>query len=128
MNIKWNEWDVAEKTIFVSSCIAVVSIIMPWADIGIATKNGFSTGGFLLLGCFAYPLLKVLKEEKIDNRIGMLSSVLAIVLSIWGALSSTIEFMGKTVNTSGSGLILFIIASFILAFGTYKIQKTENSN
>ena len=125
MKIKWNE---AEKTIFVASCIAVVSIFMPWADIGFATSSGLSQGGFLLLGCFAYPLLRVLKEEKIDNKIGMISSILAIVLSIGFALSKTVEFMGETINASGSGLILFIIASFILTFGVYKTKKIENSN
>ena len=61
----WSEWNFGGKVIFVSASIALVSMLMKWVDVGIASANGFSTGAFALLAFFAYPVWKLLKQKPI---------------------------------------------------------------
>jgi hypothetical protein len=132
MNINWNEWDQGGKIIFASSCLAIVSMIMPWVDIGIASSNGFSQGGFLLLGFYIYPNLKLLNDQKLNKKTGMILGIISVVLSLAWTVSNTRDFMGNTINVSGLGLELFVASSIALTIGIMKtssvIVLSKNSN
>ena len=61
MSINWNEWNIGGKLIFVSSIVALFSFLLPWIDIGLASRNGFSVFGFVLIICYVYPVLFLLQ-------------------------------------------------------------------
>ena len=123
MEFNWKKWSVGQKIIFVSSAIAVASLLLPWADIGLISVNGFAQQGYLLLVFFVYPLYQILKSNPIKPLYGYISSGLAVVCSISFALSKTVEVFETSVNLSGSGLVLFIICSITLVIGVYMARE-----
>ena len=119
MEFNWKNWSTGQRLIFSSSVVAVLSLLLPWADMGLLSVNGFAQQGYLLLIFFIYPLYKLLKSTPIKPLYGFLSSGLAVISSISFALSKTVEVFDTTVNLSGSGLVLFIICSIALVIGVY---------
>ncbi|MDC3084566.1 hypothetical protein OA439_01650 [Gammaproteobacteria bacterium] len=119
MEFNWKNWSTGQRLIFASSVVAVLSLLLPWADMGLLSVNGFAQQGYLLLIFFIYPLYKLLKSTPIKPLYGFLSSGLAVISSISFALSKTVEVFDTTVNLSGSGLVLFIICSIVLVIGVY---------
>ena len=49
MDFNWKNWSNGQKLIFVSSAVAVASLLLPWADMGLISVNGFAQQGYLLL-------------------------------------------------------------------------------
>lgn len=119
MEFNWKNWSTGQRLIFASSVVAVLSLLLPWANIGFISVNGFAQQGYLLLIFFIYPLYKLLKSNPIKPLYGFISSGLAVISSISFALSKTVEVFDTTVNLSGSGLVLFIICSIALFVGVY---------
>ena len=119
MEFSWKNWSTGQRLIFASSAVAVLSLLLPWADMGLLSVNGFAQQGYLLLIFFIYPLYKLLKSTPIKPLYGFISSGLAVISSISFALSKTVEVFDTTVNLSGSGLVLFIICSIVLVIGVY---------
>ena len=119
MEFNWKNWSTGQRLIFASSVVAVLSLLLPWADMGLLSVNGFAQQGYLLLIFFIYPLYKLLKSTPIKPLYGFISSGLAVISSISFALSKTVEVFDTTVNLSGSGLVLFIICSIVLVIGVY---------
>ena len=123
MEFNWKNWSVGQKLIFVSSAVAVASLLLPWADMGLISVNGFAQQGYLLLVFFIYPLYQILKSNPIKPVYGFVSSGLAVICSISFALSKTVEVFDTSVNLSGSGLVLFIICSITLVVGVYMARE-----
>ena len=119
MEFNWKNLAIGQKIIFVSSVVAVLSLLLPWADMGLISVNGFAQQGYLLLVFFIYPLYQLLKSNPIKSSYGLISSGLAVISSIAFALSKTVEVFDTSVNLSGSGLVLFIICSVALLIGVY---------
>ena len=119
MEFNWKNWSTGQRLIFASSAVAVLSLLLPWADMGLISVNGFAQQGYLLLIFFIYPFYKLLKSTAIKPLYGFISSGLAVISSISFALSKTVEVFDTTVNLSGSGLVLFIICSIALFVGVY---------
>ena len=119
MEFNWKNWSTGQRLIFASSVVAVLSLLLPWADMGLISVNGFAQQGYLLLIFFIYPIYKLLKSKPIKPLYGFISSGLAVISSISFALSKTVEVFDTTVNLSGSGLVLFIICSIVLVIGVY---------
>ena len=119
MEFNWKNWSTGQRLIFASSAVAILSLLLPWADMGLISVNGFAQQGYLLLIFFIYPLYKLLKSTPIKPLYGFISSGLAVISSISFALSKTVEVFDTTVNLSGSGLVLFILCSIALVIGVY---------
>ena len=124
MEFNWKNWSTGQRLIFASSAVAILSLLLPWADMGLISVNGFAQQGYLLLIFFIYPLYRLLKSTPIKPLYGFISSGLAVISSISFALSKTVEVFDTTVNLSGSGLVLFIICSIALVIGVY-ISKDQ---
>lgn len=121
----WANWSVSEKTIIVSACAALISLFMPWVDLGIASRNGFSMlWGLPMMGAFAYPVHKVLSEGLINQKIAYsLAGASSVFCVIW-MFNNQMEIFGKSVNVSGSGLFLFFVCLLALTWGLWK-HKTS---
>lgn len=126
MQIRWKEWNIGGKIIFVSACVALLSFLFAWVDIGMASQNGISQGTFLLGALFIYPVLKLLKNQKIERKWGLTCGVISIILTLIYISSKSITMFGKSVNASGSGAILFLLASIALVYGVIKYNIIES--
>ena len=130
MNIKvdWKEWNLGEKVIFASACAAVLSLFMPWVDMGIASRNGFGMfWGIILLLAFAYPLKYIMSKEVFNQNLALgLAGISSGVCLLW-MFSNDVTFFGKTVNATGSGMILFFLCTLSLGFGIWKHKKVKET-
>lgn len=127
MEINFGKWNVGAKIIFIAACVAVLSLFMTWADIGIARVNGFQAHGYLFLILYIYPLIKVLKNSEMKKLLGIISSVLAVVVSLGYILSNTVEIMESTGNISSTGAYLFLVTAVALVFGVIKYESYEEN-
>jgi len=48
MKFDWKNWNLGGKVIFVAACVATVSMLMKWVDVGIASQSGLSQGAFFV--------------------------------------------------------------------------------
>ena len=124
MKIDWNNWDAGGKIIFVSSCVAALSLLLPWVDIGLVSRNGISQGAAFLVFFYAYPLINLLRSQSINKWLGTSLGVLSVLITISYISSKTLKLFGDAANVSGIGSHLFLIASITLIIGIAKYQKT----
>ena len=122
MQFAWQKWNLGGKLIFVAACVATVSMFMKWIDVGFASRSGWSYGAFLFLGFWIYPVLMLLKNKEINRIGGLVCSIGSAVVTLLFILSQSEEFFGKTVNVTGTGAYIFLLASIALLVGVIKYE------
>ncbi|MBO9600228.1 MAG: hypothetical protein J7559_20725 [Cohnella sp.] len=120
MNFNFSAWNLGGKTIFVSTCLAVLSQFFTWVDIGFYSENGFSQDGYLFLICFLYPIIRLLQGKSINKLGGYVSAIAGVVCGIAYINWKSAELFGVSINAAGSGPYVFIVASALLGLGVYK--------
>lgn len=121
----WGEWDLGGKFIFVSACVACVSMLMKWVDLGIISSSGFSQGAFLGLGVFVYPVWKLLKQQPIKFYVGIGCAIGGMLIAISFMSKKTVSFGDRSAFLFGAGPVFFLLACGALAFGVYKYRRTN---
>lgn len=121
----WAEWNLGGKVIFVSACVALVSMLMKWVDVGIASANGFSQGTFMFLGFFVYPVWKLLKQKPINLYGGIGCAAGGMLFTAVYMSEKTVSFGQRSASLFGAGAVFFFLACGALAFGVYKYQQAR---
>lgn len=130
MKFDWENWNFGGRVVFVAGCVAVISMLMDWVDVGIASQSGLSQGAFWLLGLWVYPLLRLFKNRPINRLWGLACATASIVITIIYISSKSVELFDETVNAAATGAWLFLLASVALSIGILKYQPVstkENS-
>ena len=122
IKLDWINWNVGGKTIFAAACAAIFSMLLKWVSVGPLSQNGLSQGAVLLLGLWVYPVLMLLKNKPINQIAGLACSILSVLFTLGFITSKSVEMFGKTVNASGSGAWLFLLASIALIIGVLKYE------
>jgi hypothetical protein len=122
MKFDWKNWNVGGKVIFVAGCVATVSMLMKWVDVGIASQTGLSQGAFWVLGLWVYPAIMLFKNKSIHRVWGLACSIASIALTLVYISSKSIKLFGKTLNVAGTGAYLFLFASIALIVGVVKYK------
>ena len=124
MGFNWKDWNLGGRIIFCSGCVAIISLLMKWVDLGVFSQNGFAQQGYFLLPCWIYPLFVLLKGKKMNVFGGIIPSVIAIIIMIAFISSKGIneEIFGDVVNVNvaAAGAWLFLFASVALLIGVLK--------
>ena len=110
------------KTIFVATCVSLITMFMTWADAGIISQSGFSQLAFLFLVFWVYPITVLAKNRVMSRTLGVISAVASIGLTIAYIYSKNVDVLDHTVNPAGSGAWLFFFASFALLVGVLKYK------
>lgn len=121
----WAEWNLGGRVIFVSACVAIVSMLMKWVDIGIASANGFSQGTFLLLGVFIYPSWKLLKRKPINLYAGIGSAATGALFAMIYMSEKVISFGDRTAFLFGPGAVFFFLACVGLGYGIFRYDSSR---
>ena len=102
----WNNSELPDKLIVGSTLIALLSLFTPWVNIGIVSLNGFQQQGYILIPLFIYPVLKILKSEKMSFLPALASGVIMLLITIYFISTKSINVYGESINVSGWGLWL----------------------
>lgn len=123
--VTWAEWNLGGKVIFASACVAVVSMLMKWVDVGFASANGITQGTFLFLGFFVYPVLKLLKQKPIQMSYGIGNAAMGMLCTMYYMSQRTISLGERSASVYGAGAVIFFLCCAALAFGVYKHQQAK---
>lgn len=105
------EKTLSEKVYLGCALLAVVSLFLPWVEIGFASASGFQQQGYLLLVLFAYPVITILADKNRNKIVALVLSLLNVAFVIAFISSKSASLFGTTVNASGTGLYLMLIAT-----------------
>lgn len=111
------------KLVLGASVLAIISLFLPWVDLGFISASGFQQDGYLLLVFFIYPLYCALKDRKINKIGGFISSGLAVIVTIFFINSKSDSLFGETINAAGTGLYAFLISTIILTVAVFLDKK-----
>lgn len=115
MNFK--QLSLGKKIILITTVIALISLFLPWVELGILSASGFQQGGYLFLIAFIYPVYCVLKNTYINKVGGLVCGIVALIASITYISSKSDEIFGTAINVAGSGAYLFLISTIGLIIG-----------
>lgn len=120
---QWSKWELGARIIFISSVCAVVSMFMPWVDVGIASRNGFQQVSVFFLGFFVYPFWMLMANKPINKLAGLIVSLSAVATALAYFLSNWVDnfdrfdrFTGSS-NFTGVGCFFFMASSIALCIG-----------
>ena len=116
----WRNWNLGGKVIFVSTCAAAASMLIPWVDIGIASRNGISQGAILFLALFIYPMWGLLTNRSINLWGGIACGAGGILFSLLYIASKEVEIYGISGNAASGGSYVFLLSCVALIFGVVK--------
>ena len=117
----WNEGDFWHKIMVSAAALAIASLFMPWVDIGFATQNAFSQQTVILIAPVAYLFNKIVKGEAVSKQVSLILMAVALCGTVYYISSKNAELFGHTVNTAGSGAILFLLSTIAFSLGLYKV-------
>lgn len=115
MNFK--QLSLGKKIILITTVIALISLFLPWVELGILSASGFQQGGYLFSIAFIYPVYCVLKNTYINKVGGLVCGIVALIASIAYISSKSDEIFGTAINVAGSGAYLFLISTIGLIIG-----------
>ena len=99
MNFK--QLSLGKKIILITTVIALISLFLPWVELGILSASGFQQGGYLFLIAFIYPVYCVLKNTYINKVGGLVCGIVALIASIAYISSKSDEIFGTAINVAG---------------------------
>lgn len=120
--------DMGGKLIVAGGLLAVLSLFMPWADLGFVSASGFQQDGYLFLLPLIYPFYKAVRFQEVNKIAGYVLTGLTLVAGIGFAMSKQVDMMGTAVNGAGSGLYLFIITAALMLFGVFKYEPAHSDD
>lgn len=127
LSFEWNKWKIGGKMIFVSACMATLSLFADWAKMPFNSQTGMEQEAFLFLGFFIYPVWKLMQNGIIRRKIGIpcgLGVIALMLLWFYGANGSWEEQTGSTTGLSfGGGAYLFLLAGGLLVVGVNKYER-----
>ncbi len=126
MDFNWEGWNSGGKVIFVAGCVAIVSMLMNWVDVGFLSQSGLSQGSFLFLGLWVYPLLMLFKNQPIERVWGLTCSILSVFFTFVYISSKSANLFGNTINAAGTGAWIFLFASIALIVGVIKYSPANS--
>lgn len=116
-NMNFKQLSLGKKIILITTVIALISLFLPWVELGILSASDFQQGGYLFLIAFIYPVYCVLKNTYINKVGGLVCGIVALIASIAYISSKSDEIFGTAINVAGSGAYLFLISTIGLIIG-----------
>lgn len=123
MKFDFKAWDLGGKIIFLSLCLAVLSLFFKWVELGFVSANGFSQQGFIFLVVFLYPVIMLLKEASINKVISYGCAIVGVIACIGYISSKSVDLFGTTINAASTGPYVFLVACIALGVGTFLHAK-----
>ncbi|MCR6513982.1 MAG: hypothetical protein ACRDCB_04870 [Clostridium sp.] len=108
-----------EKIYLVGFALGIISLFLPWVNMGFISANGFQQDGYLLLIPMLYPIITLFSNKKRNNIINIILGILNIIFSIGFMMSKNVTIFGQSINPSGAGLYIMIVATIVIGVGCF---------
>ena len=120
-----------EKIILGSAGVAVISLFLPWQDLGLlGSLLGISDYAWLpfLLG-WGLPITMIFKPIQVKPAIVFGGVLLAFLWSVIYLMQARIEnpFTDESVSTASWGVLIFCLAALVLGLGVMLKNKVKNA-
>lgn len=117
------ELDLGAKIIFVSAVAAILSLFLPWIEMGIINVSGWNHRGYLFLLPFIYPVIAVVKIKGFNKMAAIICGTVAFIAAVYYIADKNYDMLGTKGNASGSGLFLFAASTIGLIVGSAKCKR-----
>lgn len=106
---KFKDLDRSGKLLIVSLTLAIISMAMPWKDLGIISRTGLETASFLWLLLTAYPAVQAASKKKINIKLAFPMQAVALLIMYGDYQNSAVDLFDQTVNAFGIGAWVFVL-------------------
>lgn len=120
LEFNFNEWNIGGKLIFISTIIAILSLLIPWIEGDAEAEIGFLQGSSVFLAMYIYPFFILAQDKKMNNAIGLISAVLAVILPGTFLYYMSRELRQPMLAIISYGMMIFLLAAIILIIGVLK--------
>jgi len=120
LEFNFSKWSIGGKLIFISTLIAILSLLLPWIGGDAEAEMGFLQGASVFLALYIYPFFILAQDKRMNRAIGVLSSILAIVLPMTFLYYMSRELRQPMSDIISYGLIIFILAGILLIIGVLR--------
>jgi len=116
-------WNAGGKLIFISTLIAILSLLLPWIGGDAETEIGFMQGGSIFLAFYIYPFFILAQDKSMNKIAGVISAGLALVMPGILLYYVSRDMMVRIPDIIELGFVLFMIAGIVLLIGVAKYEK-----
>ena len=127
VHMNWAQMNKGARIFSVALGIAILTMLMSWVDVGIATRNGLEQQGFIFLLPWIYPALKIFKNEEQKKGLSVILLFISLAGVIWYIMSKNVEMFGTTKNVSATGSHLFAVSCLVALSGITQYKPYESS-
>ena len=109
------------RTILVAGAFAVLSLFLPWGDVLLYEKSGFSLGAGGLLLAWTYPLAAAYWSWRVVPSVAKgfaLMSLLAGLMTMAKASHTKVLFF--TLDAAGVGIYVYLAVSTVFVIGVFR--------
>lgn len=100
-----------EKIFLVSAGVAIISLFLPWVDLGFVSVNGFQQQGYLFLAGFAYTVVTIVTNKDRNKLVSLMIAIVTLLAIFAFRSSKTQNLFGKSVNFATTGVYIMILAA-----------------
>ncbi len=118
--LNFQGWNFGGKLIFISTVIAILSLLLPWIGGDAEPDMGFGQGASVFLVAYIYPFFVLAQDKKMNNVVGFASSLLAIILPGIFLYYMSREMRLPMPEIISYGLLIFLVAGILLVIGVSK--------
>ncbi len=119
----YKKWNIGGKLIFISTVIAILSLLIPWIGGDARTESGLMQGASVFLAIYIYPFFMLAQDKSIDKKIGVTIGSLSIISPGIFLYYLSRDMRLRILEIMDFGIILYIIAGIILLIGIVKYEK-----
>lgn len=116
MNIK--ELNLGEKIILIGCIVSIVSLFMPWVDLGIIRADGFQQQGYIVILFWLYPCIQAIRQKKAMKILSIILSVVSIIFMFYALNEKSTSIFGSSVNLAASGMYVMIASLIAILVGS----------
>ncbi|MGL4873969.1 MAG: hypothetical protein ACRC30_04890 [Clostridium sp.] len=114
----------SEKLYLGAFLVGVISLLLPWVDVGFASVNGFQQQGYLILIPMLYPVVTTFMGMNRNKVVNIVLQIIALVFMLYFMSTKSVDAgMFGTVDATGTGMYVMILANIGMVVGAFLERK-----
>lgn len=115
LNLK--DLNLGEKIILGGAVVSILSLFLPWVDIGFVKADGFQQQGYIMILFWLYPCVQAVMQKKPIKMLSIILDAVAILFMFYMLHEKSTSIFGASISVAASGMYLMIIALIVIMVG-----------